>query len=51
MHEASLAAVLAKPTAILHSFFAVSIDFWYAIVDIDATEQANYCAANEIHDS
>jgi hypothetical protein len=36
---------------ILHSFFGCSIKFWYSIAIIDATKQANYCAANEIHDS
>src|SRR5438067_2026942 len=37
--------------SILHSFFVHSTNFWYSIVEIDATKQANYCAANEIHDS
>ena len=37
--------------AILHSFFVISIEIWYSIVAVDAVNRANYCAANEIHDS
>jgi hypothetical protein len=36
---------------ILHSFFVISIEFWYSIAIVDAPQWANYCAANEIHDS